>query len=75
MAIVDPQLVLHMPKKLTAWGGIDALTHALESYVSILSTGGCAGGGPGGGAGLLKGLLPASCGSCSVYGMQRCGPQ
>ncbi len=40
MAIVDPQLVLHMPKKLTAWGGIDALTHALESYVSILSTGG-----------------------------------
>ena len=39
MAIVDPQLVLNMPKKLTAWGGIDALTHALESYVSICATG------------------------------------
>lgn len=38
MAIVDPQLVLHMPKKLTAYGGIDALTHALESYVSVLAT-------------------------------------
>ncbi len=39
MAIVDPQLVLNIPKKLTAWGGIDALTHALESYVSIFATG------------------------------------
>jgi acetaldehyde dehydrogenase / alcohol dehydrogenase len=38
MAIVDPELVLHMPKKLTAYGGIDALTHALESYVSVLAT-------------------------------------
>lgn len=38
MAIVDPQLVLGMPKKLTAWGGVDALTHALESYVSVMAT-------------------------------------
>ncbi|KXZ52653.1 hypothetical protein GPECTOR_9g698 [Gonium pectorale] len=38
MAIVDPQLVLNIPKKLTAWGGIDALTHALESYVSVCAT-------------------------------------
>jgi hypothetical protein len=29
-----------MPKKLTAYGGVDALTHALESYVSIYATGG-----------------------------------
>ncbi|KAI7843832.1 hypothetical protein COHA_002730 [Chlorella ohadii] len=38
MAIVDPQLVLNMPKSLTAFGGIDALVHALESYVSIMAT-------------------------------------
>ncbi|KAI8477186.1 MAG: acetaldehyde dehydrogenase [Monoraphidium minutum] len=38
MAIVDPHLVMGMPKKLTAYGGIDALTHALESYVSIYAT-------------------------------------
>ncbi|TVU53485.1 MAG: bifunctional acetaldehyde-CoA/alcohol dehydrogenase [Arthrospira sp. PLM2.Bin9] len=35
MAIVDPELTLNMPKKLTAYGGIDAVTHALEAYVSI----------------------------------------
>lgn len=33
---------MSMPKKLTAYGGIDALTHALESYVSIYATGGFA---------------------------------
>jgi len=38
MAIVDPDLVMGMPRKLTAFGGIDALTHALESYVSVLAT-------------------------------------
>jgi acetaldehyde dehydrogenase / alcohol dehydrogenase len=38
MAIVDPELVMSMPKKLTAYGGIDALTHALESYVSVMAT-------------------------------------
>lgn len=34
IAIVDSQLVMRMPKELTAFGGIDALTHALEALVS-----------------------------------------
>ncbi|MEF2070847.1 bifunctional acetaldehyde-CoA/alcohol dehydrogenase [Consotaella aegiceratis] len=37
MAIIDPDLVMHMPKSLTAHGGIDAVTHALECYVSIMA--------------------------------------
>lgn len=38
MAIVDSQLVASMPPRLTAYSGIDALTHALEAMVSVLST-------------------------------------
>jgi acetaldehyde dehydrogenase/alcohol dehydrogenase len=37
MAIVDANLVMMMPKGLTAAGGIDAVTHAIEAYVSILA--------------------------------------
>ena len=37
MAVVDPNFVMQMPKSLTAFGGIDAVTHALEAYVSIMA--------------------------------------
>jgi len=37
MAIVDPQLTLSLPKKITLWTGLDAFSHALEAYVSTLS--------------------------------------
>ncbi|MCG7390873.1 MULTISPECIES: bifunctional acetaldehyde-CoA/alcohol dehydrogenase [Pantoea] len=37
MAIVDANLVMEMPRSLCAFGGLDAVTHALEAYVSVLA--------------------------------------
>ena len=33
LAILDPELTVGLPANLTAWTGVDALTHALEAYL------------------------------------------
>ena len=38
MAIIDANFVDHMPKGLTAAGGLDAMVHCLEAYVSVMAT-------------------------------------
>ncbi len=38
MAIIDANFVDNMPKSLTAAGGVDALVHAIEAYVSVMAT-------------------------------------
>ena len=38
MAVVDTDLMLSQPKGLTAASGIDALTHALEAYASVMAS-------------------------------------
>ncbi|MHB1151925.1 MAG: bifunctional acetaldehyde-CoA/alcohol dehydrogenase [Eubacteriales bacterium] len=38
MAIIDADMMMNAPAALTAASGIDALTHALEAYASMLAT-------------------------------------
>lgn len=38
MAIVDADMMLEMPPRLTASSGVDAMTHALEAYAAMLRT-------------------------------------
>ncbi|MFV0556544.1 MAG: bifunctional acetaldehyde-CoA/alcohol dehydrogenase [Lactovum sp.] len=38
VAIVDPSFVMTVPKRTVALSGIDALSHALESYVSVMAS-------------------------------------
>lgn len=38
VAVVDPALPMSMPKNQVAWTGMDALTHAVEAYVSTFAS-------------------------------------
>jgi len=38
IAIIDTDLMMNQPKGLTSASGIDAMTHALEAYASVMAT-------------------------------------
>lgn len=38
VAIIDPEFVMTVPKRTVALSGLDTLSHALESYVSVMAS-------------------------------------
>jgi len=38
VALLDPQVTYYMPPELSAWTGFDALSHAIEAYISRKSS-------------------------------------
>ena len=38
VAVLDPEITVHLPKFITATTGMDALTHAVESYIGKANT-------------------------------------
>ncbi|PFT49774.1 iron-containing alcohol dehydrogenase [Priestia megaterium] len=38
LAIIDPSLTISCPKRVTAASGVDAFTHAIESYIALRAT-------------------------------------
>ncbi|WP_408009313.1 iron-containing alcohol dehydrogenase [Pseudalkalibacillus sp. A8] len=38
VAIIDPELTYTLPSRVTASSGVDALTHAIEAYISVNAT-------------------------------------
>lgn len=38
VSIVDPEFVMTVPKRTVALSGLDSLSHALESYVSVMAS-------------------------------------
>ena len=38
VAIIDPEFVMTVPKRTVALSGLDSLSHALESYVSVMAS-------------------------------------